>query len=404
MNQRIELKDRAPMLTPWTTPSHKPGDRLFIVLLACLTLSLATQAATDGDFGNGNTGEGNGALFNLTTGTYDTAMGFQSLYNNTTGAYNTANGAYALFSNTSASYNTATGLQALFNNTAGTQNIANGNYALYNNTSGSVNAADGFAALFNNTVGSNNTANGWKALFKNTTGSNNIALGYFGGANLTSGNNNIDIGNSGVAGEANTIRIGTVGTQNATFIAGISGTAVAGNSVVINGNGQLGTTGSSERFKEEIKPMDKTSEAILALRPVTFRYKREIDSERVRQFGLVAEEVERVDPELVSRDAEGKVYTVRYEAVNAMLLNEFLKQHRRVQEQEETITQLRSIVGKQEAAIAQQQKQLQSTAAQREKELQALATRLKEQESQIHKVGDQLEMSRPRPQVVDNDQ
>src|ERR1700730_9907429 len=140
---------------------------------------------------------------------------------------------------------TANGLQALFSNTTGNANIANGDFTLFNDTSGANNTANGFATLFSNTGGSNNTADGLRALFNNTTGSNNIALGYLAGSNLTTGNNNIDIGNSGIAAEANTIRIGTVGRQNATFIAGISGTAVAGSSVVVNGNGQLGTTGSS---------------------------------------------------------------------------------------------------------------------------------------------------------------
>ena len=405
MNQGTQLKRRALAVKHPITRLHPPCGRVVIALaLACLTLSLTAQAATDGDLGNGNTAEGNGALFSLTSGTYNTAMGYQALFSNTTGGYNTATGFSTLFSNITGFYNTATGLQALFSNTTGNANIANGDFTLFNDTSGSNNTANGFATLFSNTGGSNNTADGLRALFNNTTGSNNIALGYLAGSNLTTGNNNIDIGNSGIAAEANTIRIGTVGRQNATFIAGISGTAVAGSSVVVNGNGQLGTTGSSERFKEEIKPMDKASEAILALRPVTFRYKHEIDPAGITQFGLVAEEVEKVNPDLVARDAQAKVYTVRYEAVNAMLLNEFLKEHRRVQEQEETITKLRSIVGKQEVAIAQQQKELQSTAAQRQKELQALAARLKEQESQIHKVGDRLEMSKPGPQVVDNNQ
>jgi hypothetical protein len=402
MNQGIQLRGRALDVQASIAHLRLRFGRLAIALaLACLTLSLTVQAAPDGDLGNGNTAEGNGAL-NLTTGSANTAMGFQSLYNNTTGAYNTATGFSALSSNTTGRYNTATGLAALFSNTTGNENMANGNYALFSNSSGSNNTANGFAALGSNTSASNNTANGFKALFQNTTGNNNIALGYLGGFNLTTGSNNIDIGNNGVAGEANTIRIGTVGTQNATFVAGISGTAVAGNSVVVNSNGQLGTTGSSERFKEEIKPMDQASEAILALRPVTFRYKHEIDPEGITQFGLVAEEVQKVDPDLVARDGQGKVYTVRYEAVNAMLLNEFLKEHRKVQEQEETITELRSIVGKQQTAIVQQQKHLQSTAAQRQQEIQALAARLKAQEAQIQKVGDQLEMSKPGPQVVDN--
>ena len=163
-------------------------------------------------------------------------------------------------------------------------------------------------------------------------------MGVSAGINLTTGSNNIDIGNAGVAGESNTIRIGTAGTQTATFIAGITGATVPGGvGVIVGNNGQLGTVVSSERFKDEIKPMDKASEAILALKPVTFRYKKELDPDGIPQFGLVAEEVEKVNPDLVARDEQGKAYTVRYEAVNAMLLNEFLKEHRKVQEQERSL-------------------------------------------------------------------
>jgi len=208
-----------------------------------------------------------------------------------------------------------------------------------------------------------------------------------------------------VAGEANTIRIGTAGTQNATFIAGISGTTVAGGvGVIIDSNGHLGTVTSSERFKDEIKPMDQASEAILALRPVSFRYKHELDPEGVPQFGLVAEEVEKVNPDLVARDGQGKVYTVRYDAVNAMLLNEFLKEHRKVEKQEMTIAQQRrdfqAAITKLETTIAQQQKDFQLTAAQQEKEIKVLTTRLKEQAAQIQKVSAQLELSKPVSQVV----
>src|SRR5207249_4051057 len=157
-----------------------------------------------------------------------------------------------------------------------------------------------------------------------------IALGANAGQNLTTGDNNIDIGNAGVAGESNTIRIGTVRTHANTFIAGISGVTVAGGvGVIIDSKGHLGTVVSSERFKDEIKPMDRASEAILALRPVTFRYKHELDPKGIPQFGLVDQDVEKLNPALVARNAEGKVFTVRYEAVNAMLLNEFLKEHRR---------------------------------------------------------------------------
>jgi Chaperone of endosialidase len=198
------------------------------------------------------------------------------------------------------------------------------------NNRGNNNAATGAFALQGNTTGHDNTAQGFQSLNGNGSGSNNVAFGSHAGANLTTGNNNIDIGANvlGNAGEANTIRIGKQGTQKSTFIGGIFGTAVTGSTVVVNSNGKLGVATSSSRFKEAIKPMNKASEAILALKPVSFRYKQDIDPDGIPQFGLIAEEVEKINPDLVVRDDQGKVMTMRYEAVNAMLLNEFLKEHR----------------------------------------------------------------------------
>ena len=285
-------------------------------------------------------------------------------------------GRNAMRDHTTGDHNTATGGAALLFNTDGTGNTATGRAAMGFGTTGSINAATGWQALFNNT-GDENTADGAFALYSNTTGNGNIALGAGAGDNLTTGDNNIDIGNEGVAGEANTIRIGTSGDQTKTFIAGISGTAVTGIAVRVSSSGQLGTVPSSKRFKDEIKPMDKASEAILALKPVSFRYKHEVDPEGTPQFGLVAEEVEKVDPALVARDAQGKVYTVRYDAVNAMLLNEFLKQHRNMQE-------------------------LEATVAQQQKDIKALNASLREQASQIQKVSDQLELSKSAPRTVSN--
>src|SRR5205085_9238417 len=211
------------------------------------------------------------------------------------------------------------------------------------------NTANGRNALFSNTTGSENTAGGFGALAANTTGMNNIAFGSNSGSNLTTGNNNIDIGASGVEAESNKIRIGIVGTQNGAFIAGISGVTVAsGVGVIVNSNGKLGTIVSSARFKDDVKSMDYASEAILALHPVTFRYKRELDPEGIPQFGLIAEQVEKVNPNLVVRDADGKINTVRYEAVNAMLLNEFLKEHRKVEEQATAIAELRNSLKQQQ--------------------------------------------------------
>ena len=366
-------------------------------------------------YGGYNTANGYQALYLNTTGYENTANGYFALQHNTTGYFNTANGDSALYHNTTGVSNTANGDSALFSNTTGTQNTANGVVALYINTTGSNNTANGGSALQINTTGTNNTAEGFRALGSNTTGSNNIGLGYNAGSSLTTGSNNIDIGNLGVAGEAATIRIGS-GAQTRTFIAGIRGkTTVNVNAipVLIDSAGQLGTTSSSRRFKKEIKPMDQTSEAILALKPVTFHYKS--DSTGTPQFGLIAEEVAKVNPDLVVRDENGEIYTVRYDAINAMLLNEFLKEHRKmqeqdhkVQEQEATIAELKSTVAKQEkdsqATAAQQQKEFESKIAQQQKGMEVLTATLKEQASQIQKVSAQLEASRPAPQMVNNHQ
>jgi hypothetical protein len=246
--------------------------------------------------------------------------------------------------------------------------------------------AVGASALFTNTTGDNNVAIGFTAL-QNNTGIANIALGSGAGIALTTGHSNIDIGAPGVAGESNTLRIGQ--SIFDTFIAGISGTTVPGGvTVIVGADGHLGTMVSSARFKDQIKPMDKASEAVLALKPVTFCYKKKLDPNSIPQFGLVAEDVERVNPNLVARDAKGEVYTVRYDAVNAMLLNEFLKEHKKVQELEGTMA-------KQEAIIAKQQKDFQAIATHQQKQIEALTAGLQ-------KVSAQLEASKPTPQVVNN--
>ena len=339
--------------------------------------------------GRGNTATGGAALFSNTTGFGNTATGDSALTANSTGGFNTATGDDALAHNLTGSDNTASGALALEHNTTGSDNTATGSAAL-NSSTGSQNTATGGAALFTNTSGNENTAIGFHALLNSTTGSKNIALGFRAGSDLTTGDNNIDIGNAGQAGESSTIRIGRVPDHTATYIAGIAGATVpTGVAVIVNGNGRLGTTTSSERFKDAIQPMDKASEVILALKPVTFRYKKELDPEGIPQFGLVAEQVEKVNPALVARDAEGKVYTVRYEAVNAMLLNEVLKEHRKVEEQQATIAELKS-------TVAQQQKGFQSRLACQQKQIEALTAGLQ-------KVTAEVVMSRPAPQtLVDN--
>jgi hypothetical protein len=229
------------------------------------------------------------------------------------------------------------------------------------------------------------------ALENNSNGSSNIALGFLAGSNLTTGSNNIDIGAPGVAAKANTIRIGKSGTQKKTFIAGIRGVTVAsGVGVIVGSGGQLGTVVSSARFKEAIKPMDKASEAILSLTPVTFRYKHELDPDGIPQFGLIAEQVEKVNPDLVVRDEDGKVNTVRYEAVNAMLLNEFLKEHRRVEEQGATIAQQKKDFG---SELARQQKAFEAKFAEQQKQIAALT-------ATVQKVSDQVVFSKPALQLV----
>jgi hypothetical protein len=243
-----------------------------------------------------------------------------------------------MFNNSSGSNNAALGANALTENTTGNSNTACGYNALANSTTGSFNAALGAGAGGDNTTGSSNTACGYNALASNTTGSFNIALGVGAASSLTSGSYNITIGNTATTTESDIIRIGTEGVQTTTFMAGISGATVAGGAeVYVSSGGQLGTITSSARFKKDIRSMDDASDVILSLRPVTFHYKAELDSQGIPQFGLVAEEVEKIDPDLVARDDKNQVYTVRYQAVSAMLLNEFIKQHHTVEDQRNEI-------------------------------------------------------------------
>ena len=331
----IQLKTTTSSGTNSTRSS--PLRRVFLLiplLLACFGLSSTIQAVTpapDGGYPGNNTAEGTDALLNRTTGAWNTAVGFQAQSGTTTG-----------------------------------------------NSSVAV----GFRALQNND-GDYNTSVGSQALINDTTGEGNIAIGGHAGINITGGDDNIDIANTGSVGDDGVIRIGRQGAQTKTYISGINGAMATGAPVWINPNGQLGIGApSSQRFKDEIKPMDKASEAILALKPVTFRYKQNLDPEGVPRFGLVAEEVAKVNPDLVTRDRDGKPYTVRYEAINAMLLNEFLKEHYTVQE-------LTSALAKHEARIALQDQQIKS-----------LTAALKEQATQIQKVSAQVETSKPAPQVV----
>jgi len=404
-----------------------------------------------------NTGTGFEALSQLTAGNQNTATGLRALISDTNGGFNTATGVYSLFSNTSGFFNSATGAYSLANNISGNNNTANGYAALYRNSAGG-NTANGYAALFSNTTGDDNTANGINALNHNNTGSDNTASGGAALFSNTTGDvntaisfdalafntigdhntaigfdalisntagtfntavgaaalaNNTGIGNTALgagAGSAitfgtNVIAIGNVGANlvGACFIGNIRGVTTANNNavnVMIDSAGQLGTISSSRRFKKEIKLMNKASEAILALKPVTFHYKS--DATNRPEFGLIAEEVAEVNPDLVVRDENGEIYTVRYDAVNAMSLNEFLKEHRKVEQQAREMQE-------QQATIAQQRKdsqaksdKLEATIAQQQKEMQAVIARLNEQAAQIQKVSTQLEVSKPAPRTVSN--
>ncbi len=317
-------------------------------------------------FGKQNTATGAFALNKNGLGDDNTATGFQAMLESGTGSRNTATGQSALQQNsTLGNDNTATGASALFRNTHGFSNTASGASSLFNNTTGSRNMAAGFQALHHNTTGERNTAIGDGSLDKNTTGSFNVALGAGAGSGVITANDVICIGRAvngvNVSGTCFIGNIRGVTTQNANALP-----------VVIDGAGQLGTVASSERFKKDIAIMGQASEGILSLRPVTFHYKT--DGENTPQFGLIAEEVAKVNPNLVVRDKNGEIYTVRYEAVNAMLLNEFLKEHRKVE---------------------QLTKEFQTTVAQQQKQIEALTTGLQ-------KVSAQLEASKPARQVVNN--
>jgi hypothetical protein len=433
MNPLIQLKNVTPLF-------------LAVFVGVCLVLSPRAQAVSpppDGGYAGGNTAEGQNALLSRTTGGFNTALGWLSLRALTTGSFNTGVGAGTLVLN-SGDENTATGVGALLLNTTGGQNTANGALALFNNTEGVANTANGVQALYSNTTGGGNTANGALALLSNTTGDANTAIGYDallnntsgccntamgsnalpnntgfsntamgGGAlfNNTTGSHNTALGESagiGVLTANQVICIGTDGqdVSNSCYIGQIYSNVqpIIGTDpdiVTITSGGRLGRGNvSSRRYKHDIKPMDKASEVLFALKPVSFRYNKEYDATQTLAFGLIAEEVVEVCPDLVGRNDKGQPESVRYEQVNAMLLNEFLKEHkafleeqRKVEEQEAAITQLKSTVSKQEGLIAQQQKGMELLTAQ-----------FKEQAALIQKVSAQFELGKPELRAVLNDQ
>jgi len=260
-----------------------------------------------------NTFLGVGAGNFTMTGEDNTGIGYQAVNFNNAGAGNTGVGSYALEGNFSGNANTAVG-----------------HIAMRFNETGSSNTAIGYSALAFNTAGGQNTGIGYEALL-GVSGSTNTALGYRAGANLSTGSNNICIGNLGVTGESNTLRIGT--SQSATFVAGISGqTSPGGVPVGVNSSGKLGTSVSSRRFKENIREIGGESDGLMRLRPVAFTYKREIDPTGLSQYGLIAEEVAEVYPDLVAYGRDGQPEAVRYHLIDALLLNEVQKQHWKVEE------------------------------------------------------------------------
>jgi hypothetical protein len=340
----------------------------------------ALQYNTDG---NSNTAIGHWALRDNSHyyASANTAVGSWALGHNTTGAYNTAIGAAALRKN-AGHFNTGIGNWALGNN-AGDLNTAIGYAALVSNA-GSYNAAVGDGALLSNASGSHNTASGSHALFFNTTGSRNVAVGNRAGYNATTGDDNIFIANEGLAGESGSVRIGTQGTQSQAYIAGISSTAVAGRTVMVDNNGKLGVRFSARRYKEAVKDMNEASSGLLDLRPVTFRYREEVISgPKPIEFGLIAEEVAEVLPELVSFDAEGRPYAVKYRFLPPLLLNELKKQAERLQGQERILAtqeqQLREQQEKlqaQDRLLAEQRRDFERLLLKQRRELEALANRL----------------------------
>lgn len=368
-------------------------------LVMCVILLPGAQAvspAPDGGYPGGNTAEGQKALLSLTTGGFNAAVGFFSLsanvtgsfntavgagalalntadrntatgaatlLSNTIGTFNTASGAFALLSNTTGNNNSGTGAEALSSNTTGSDNTATGISALSSNTIGNSNTATGEGALSHNITGTGNTADGLSTLSANTTGSFNTALGVGAGFNVTTASGVICIGS----------KINGANVDNTCFIGSIRGVTTQNADAVpvfIDSAGQLGTLSSSRRYKTDIKPIDKSSESILSLKPVSFRYK--VHKNSTRQFGLIAEEVADVNPDLVIDDADGKPYTVRYDAVNAMLLNEFLKEHRKVE--------------RLEAIVA------------------SLVTTVNEQAFEMQNIRAQVELNKPAPQTALNNQ
>ncbi|MBW8879591.1 MAG: tail fiber domain-containing protein [Acidobacteria bacterium] len=337
-------------------------------------LFLGTNAGNPGvSTGARDTAVGVNSMAALTSGNSNTGLGYNSLLSCTSGGSNTALGTFSQNATTTGSVNTSVGSGSLSANTTGNGNVAIGNSAMSRNTTSGDNVAVGLSALFLTTAGSN-TAVGSNALATDTTGTGNIALGFFAGQHITSGSNNIDIGNSAPGNESDTIRIGN--TQTAAYLAGVSGVTVAsGVQVYIDSNGQLGTLTSSVRYKEDVADMAGASRLLMQLRPVTFHYKAPYDDgSHLRQYGLIAEEVAKVDPELVQFDGKGQAQTVRYHVISMMLLNEVQRQEGKLANQTAEIGALRALADRQRAELDQQKQFLTEQGARLQK-LEALLAR-----------------------------
>lgn len=338
------------------------------------SLFLGTNAGNPGvSTGARDTAIGVNSMAALTSGNSNTGLGYNSLLSCTSGGSNTALGTFSQNATTTGSVNTSVGSGSLSANTTGNGNVAVGNSAMSRNTTSGDNVAVGLNALFF-TTGSGNTGVGSNALATSSTGTGNIALGYFAGSLISSGSNNIDIGNSAPGNESDTIRIGN--TQTAAYLAGVSGVTVAsGVQVYIDSNGQLGTLTSSARYKEDVEDMADVSSLLMKLRPVTFHYKAPYDDgAHLLQYGLIAEEVAKVDPALVQFDGKGQAQTVRYHVISMMLLDEVQRQEGELASQTSEIGTLRALADRQRAELDQQKKLLAEQGARLQK-LEALLTR-----------------------------
>jgi hypothetical protein len=320
--------------------------------------------------GTGNIFAGAGAGTNITTGTGNVFLGMKAGFNDLVGRYNTLSGAFAGYTTTNLK-NTFTGSYAGFSNTSGSHNVFAGDHAGYKNDAGPQNSFNGFSAGFSNITGRDNTFFGDEAGYNNVTGSYNIFVGNSSGIDNHSGSYNIYLGNPGCGpscDEDDHIRIGD--GQSSAYIVGIHNATVAGGIALdVNSNGQLGTRTSSLRFKEQVQDVGESTSALMRLRPVTFLYKPEYDrGMHALQFGLIAEEVATVYPDLVTHGADGLPYGLRYQFLPAMLLNEVQKQHRLmeagktiIEEQQQEIDLLKKRLQKQEEGFQQRLSRLEGT-------------------------------------------